>query len=236
MKAKIEIKYEALIIPILVLILMWVVYWGEFVSSIDLTRLGILPRTIKGLFGILFSPLLHSKTDLNHIINNSIPIYFSLVALFFFYQKIAYKTFFLSWIISGILTWLIAENEGSYHIGMSSVIYSLIVFLFVSGIIKKKLKYQAISLLIVISYGSLVWGIFPVEEKVSWQGHLSGVISGVLLALLFVEKELEPIRENPSFIPNQSIEEQLQKIKNTHSKNQQFSNQNITIEYTYIKK
>lgn len=236
MKSKIIVNYEILIVPILVLILTWIVFWGEFVSPIELTRLGILPRTLSGIFGIIFSPLLHSKTDIHHILNNSLPLFLALAALFFFYPKIAYKTFFLSWFISGFLTWLIAANEGSYHIGMSSVIYSLIIFLFVSGIIKKQLKYQAISLLIVLTYGSLVWGIFPVQEQVSWQGHLSGVITGVLLALLFVEKDVEPIREKPSFIPNQSIEEQLQEINNTHSKNQQISNQNITIEYTYIKK
>jgi len=206
MKSKISINYEIVIIPFLLISLMWIVYWGEFVSPIELTRLGILPRTLSGIFGVIFSPLLHSKTDINHIINNSIPIFLTLVALFFFYPKIAYKIFFLSWFISGFLTWLIAENEGSYHIGMSSIIYALIIFLFVSGIIKKQLKYQAISMLIILTYGSLVWGIFPVEEKVSWQGHLGGVITGVLLALLYVEQEKIIDRENPSYIPKENIE------------------------------
>jgi membrane associated rhomboid family serine protease len=129
------------------------------------------------------------------------------------------------------MTWLIAENEGSYHIGMSSVIYSLILFLFVSGIIKKQLKYQAISLLIVITYGSLVWGVFPVEEKVSWQGHLGGVITGILLALLYVEKEVEQMKEIPSFIENE-----LKNFDNEFKKNQLVSNSKTNINYEYIKK
>jgi len=215
---------------------MWVVYWGEFVSSIDLTRLGILPRTLSGIFGVLFSPLLHSKTDINHIINNSIPVFLSLVTLFFFYPQIAYKVFILSWLSSGILTWLIAENEGSYHIGMSGLIYALIVFLFISGIIKKQLKYQAISMLIVLTYGSLVWGIFPVEEKISWQGHLGGVITGVLLALLYVEKEEEQIKEIPSFIPRENIENELKHFDSEFKTNQHISNSNTNINYEYIKK
>ncbi len=236
MKLKFSINYEIIIIPFLVVVLMWVVFWGEFVSPIELTRLGILPRTLSGIFGIIFSPLLHSKTDINHIINNSIPIFLSLVTLFFFYPKIAYKVFFLSWFASGLMTWLIAENEGSYHIGMSSVIYSLILFLFVSGIIKKQLKYQAISLLIVITYGSLVWGVFPVEEKVSWQGHLGGVITGILLALLYVEKEVEQMKEIPSFIPRENIENELKNFDNEFKKNQLVSNSKTNINYEYIKK
>jgi membrane associated rhomboid family serine protease len=236
MKTKFIVNYEVLLIPFLIVSMMWVVYWGEFVSPIELTRLGILPRTMSGIFGILFSPLLHSKTDIHHIINNSIPIFVALAALFFFYPKIAYKTLILSWIISGFLTWLIAKNEGSFHIGMSSVIYSLIIFLFVGGIIKKQMKYQAISMLIVISYGSMVWGIFPVEEQVSWQGHLGGVITGVLLAFLYVEKEIETPKEKPSFIPIETIEKQLKNFEKDYKKNQQISNSNTKIEYTYVKK
>lgn len=236
MKSKISINFEVIIIPFLLVLLMWIVYWGEFVSPIELTRLGILPRTLSGVFGIIFSPLLHSKTDINHIINNSIPIFLTLITLFFFYPKIAYKILLLSWFISGFMTWLIAENEGSYHIGMSSIIYSLILFLFVSGIIKKQLKYQAISMLIVLTYGSLVWGIFPVEEKVSWQGHLGGMITGVLLALLYVEKELLLPKENPSFIPRENIEHQLKNYENEYLANQDISNSNTSIVYTYTKK
>jgi membrane associated rhomboid family serine protease len=236
MKLKFSINYEVIIIPFLLVLLMWVVYWGEFVSPIELTRLGILPRTLSGIFGIIFSPLLHSKTDINHIINNSIPIFLSLVTLFFFYPKIAYKVFLLSWFISGLMTWLIAENEGSFHIGMSSIIYSLILFLFVSGIIKKQLKYQAISMLIVLTYGSLVWGIFPVEEKVSWQGHLGGVITGVLLALLYVEKEVQEMKEIPSFIPRKNIENELKNFDNAFKTNQHISNSKTNINYEYIKK
>jgi hypothetical protein len=66
MKSKISINYEIVIIPFLLISLMWIVYWGEFVSPIELTRLGILPRTLSGIFGVIFSPLLHSKTDINH--------------------------------------------------------------------------------------------------------------------------------------------------------------------------
>jgi len=236
MKSKISINYEIVILPFLLISLMWIVYWGEFVSPIELTRLGILPRTLSGIFGVIFSPLLHSKTDINHIINNSIPIFLTLVTLFFFYPKIAYKIFFLSWFISGFLTWLIAENEGSYHIGMSSIIYALIIFLFVSGIIKKQLKYQAISMLIILTYGSLVWGIFPVEEKVSWQGHLGGVITGVLLALLYVEQGKIVKKENPSYMPRENAENQLKNYEKEYLRNQHISDSNTSITYMYIKK
>lgn len=91
-------------------------------------------------------------------------------------------------------------------------------------------------MLIVLTYGSLVWGIFPVEEKVSWQGHLGGVITGVLLALLYVEKEHVLPKENPSFITRENIEHQLKNYENEYLANQDISNSNTSIVYTYTKK
>ncbi len=182
---------EIFIYPTLLILLLWVIYWGEFNTPIDLVSLGIMPRTLGGLSGVFFSPLLHSTNDIYHLINNTFPIFILGVAILFYYRKIAFQVFFLSWLISGILTWFIAKNEGSYHIGISSVIYALICFLFLSGVLRRQKQLQAVSLLIVLLYGSLVWGIFPVEEKISWQGHLGGSIAGIFLAIYFYESPIK---------------------------------------------
>ena len=178
---------EIIIYPILLILILWVIYWGEFYAPIDLISLGIMPRTLGGLSGVFFSPLLHSTNDIFHLINNTFPIFILTIALLYYYRKIAFQVFFLSWFISGVLTWLIAKNEGSYHIGISSIIYALVCFLFFSGVFRKQKQLQAVSLLIVFLYGSLVWGVFPMEEKISWQGHLGGSIAGILLAVYYYE-------------------------------------------------
>jgi hypothetical protein len=34
-------------------------------------------------------------------------------------------------------------------------------------------------------YGYTVWYMFPIEQQVSWEGHISGFICGIMLAWYF---------------------------------------------------
>lgn len=179
---------EAIMYPVLLLVLMWSVYLFQRIAPTPLYQWGILPHEISGLRGVLFSPLLHSTSDFWHIVNNSTPIAILLGTLIYFYREIAAKVFFISWLSSGILVWTFAENNGAYHIGMSSVIYALAGFLFISGTLRKYRPLQAISLFVTFMYGSMIWGLFPVQERVSWEGHLTGFMTGIVLAILFKEK------------------------------------------------
>lgn len=144
-----------------------------------------MPGDASTLKGILFMPVLHSKSGFEHILNNSLPTAVLLGAIIFYYRKIAFKVFFISWIVTGLGLWLFATNNNSYHIGMSGVIYAMAGFLFTSGVIRKYLPLQAISLFVAFIYGSMIWGIFPTEAHVSWEGHLSGLVVGVTLAFLY---------------------------------------------------
>lgn len=176
---------QAFFYAFLVVAAMWLMYWAEHLFRFDFYTLGVLPRSLEGLKGILFMPLIHSETDFHHILNNSVPTFFLLTALVYFYKEIALKVFLSGWILTGIMLWIYAENKGSYHIGMSGLVYLLAGFLFVSGVLRKFLPLQAISLFVVFLYGSMIWGIFPMEEKISWEGHLMGLIIGVFLAFWF---------------------------------------------------
>lgn len=175
-----------------VLIIMWVVYWSDYLFVYDFHKLGVLPKTSNGLKGVFFMPWIHSHDDIRHLLNNSIPSFLLLTLLFYSYQEIALRIFLLSWLATGFLLWAFAKNNGAYHIGMSGIIYSLAAFLFTSGVLRKYLPLQALSLFIVFIYGSMIWGIFPTEQHISWEGHLSGMLVGIFLA--FYYRKLGPQR------------------------------------------
>jgi membrane associated rhomboid family serine protease len=168
-------------IPIIVVFLMWFVYWVEIKFSLNFTRFGVYPRTLTGLKGILFSPFIHSGTK--HLFNNSIPIFVFIAMLFYFYQEIALKIILLGSLLTGVLTWLIG-GEG-YHVGMSGVVYLLFSFIFFSGIFRKHFRLISVSLVVIFLYGSMFWYVFPIEKGISWEGHLSGLIVGLLFSITY---------------------------------------------------
>lgn len=178
-------SFEAFFYPTLLLLSMWLVFWAEHLFRYDFHLLGVLPRSLEGIKGILFMPFIHSAYDIAHIVNNSMPVFFLLAALIYFYRDIALRVFLFGWLFTGAFLWMYAQNKGAYHIGMSGIIYMLAAFLFTSGVIRKFKPLQAISLFIIFAYGSMVWGIFPLKEHVSWEGHFVGAASGILLAFAY---------------------------------------------------
>jgi membrane associated rhomboid family serine protease len=174
--------FLSILIPAIFVILMWLVKAIEVLFEIDLTSLGIYPLKAKGLPGIFLSPFIHS--DLRHLFNNSLPLFLLSVALFFFYSEVALKVFSLTYLLTGLLVWL--GGRDAWHIGASGLVYGLASFLFFSGIIRRYFRLIALSLLIVFLYGEMVWGIFPgVYQNVSWESHMLGVFSGIVLAIIY---------------------------------------------------
>lgn len=182
---------ETIFYPVLVLVIMWLVFWADHLfPDIPFYQYGVLPHDWSKWYGIIGMPWIHSKNDIEHIVNNSFPVVVLLAALIYYYRAVALRVFLLLWLITGLGVWVFAVNSHSYHIGMSGVIYGLVGFLFVSGVLRKYKPLQAISLFVVFVYGSMIWGIFPMKAHVSWEGHLSGLIGGVFLAFLY--KEIGP--------------------------------------------
>ena len=167
--------------PLLFVLLMWLVKLLEFISGGDFTRFGVFPRKIAGLIGVLFSPFIHG--DWMHLFNNSLPVLFLGAVLFYFYKPVAYKVFFLIYFISNI--WLWALGRPAYHIGASGIVYGLATFIFFSGIFRRHIPLMVLSLLVTFLYGSLVWGIFPISYRISFEGHLTGAVAGLILAIMY---------------------------------------------------
>jgi membrane associated rhomboid family serine protease len=172
----------SMIIPGIFVFLMWLVKIIEVLFEIDLSSYGIYPMTARGLPGILFSPFIHA--DFTHLFNNSIPLFFLSLALFYFYSEVALKVFIWTFFLTGLFVWI--AGRAAWHIGASGLVYGLASYLFFSGIIRRYFRLIALSLLIVFLYGSMVWGLFPgVYKNVSWESHMLGFFSGVVLAVWY---------------------------------------------------
>ncbi len=172
----------SLIIPGTFIFFMWMVKIIEVLFGTNFSNYGIYPLSLRGLPGIIFSPFIHA--DFKHLFNNSLPLLFLSLALFYFYSEIALKVFLWTYLLTGILVWFGGRN--AWHIGASGIVYGLASFLFFSGIIRKYFRLIALSLLIVFLYGQMVWGSFPdVYKNVSWESHMLGVFSGIVLAVWY---------------------------------------------------
>jgi membrane associated rhomboid family serine protease len=191
----------SLVFPGFFLFLLWAVKFFEVSMDLSFVGGGVYPRRVSGLKGIIFSPLIHG--DWKHLVDNSMPVFFLSVALFYFYRDIAYKIWLLIYFIAGILLWCLGRP--AYHIGASGLIYGLAAFLFVSGVIRRVRSLMAISLLVVFWYGSMVWGLLPFDFEVSFEAHITGAVTGVVLA--FVYRDQGPLPETASFDDEETEEE-----------------------------
>ena len=168
-------------IPVLYVVGIWFIYWVEIYFNFNFNKYGVLPRDIVGLRGVVFTHFIHS--DANHLFNNSVPLFVLLLSLFYFYKDIAYRVLIYGGLLSGLLTWFIARE--SYHIGASGIVYLLFSFVFFSGIIRKHYRLVSLSLIVIFLYGSMIWYVLPIKDGMSWEGHLSGLVVGLLFAIFY---------------------------------------------------
>ncbi|MEL6975275.1 MAG: rhomboid family intramembrane serine protease [Bacteroidota bacterium] len=188
MKQEVPLSNQVLLYPLTFVLILWTVYWVEVRFGLNLNTFGIYPRDLEGLRGILLSPFIHGSVE--HLFNNSIPIVVLTAFLFHFYRNVAFKVLFFGMLLSGLITWGIGRS--SYHIGASGIIYVLASFIFFKGIFSRYYRWIALSLIVVFIYGSLIWYVFPIKDGISWEGHLGGFLTGLILAIfLKVEQPRE---------------------------------------------
>lgn len=237
-------------VPLFSVLFLWFVYWLQIRFDFDFAENGILPRTFSGLLGVIFSPFIHS--DIEHLYNNSIPLLVLLSALFFFYSKEAIGILVFGILLSGGLTWLIGREN--YHIGVSGLIYVLVSFIFFKGLQTQYYRLVALSLTVVVLYGGMVWYVFPkIDETVSWEGHLSGLITGFALTFFYKKTEFKKVIkydwERPDYDPSedkfmQRFDEngnfvnlpKLEIIEENQSENAPFFQSNSNVVYDFIEK
>lgn len=176
---------RAALLSLLLTGLPWVAFLADGMFDLRLRRYGLRPLEEWGLTGIWTMPFLHG--DVDHLMSNTPSLFLLCFGLFLFYRRTAWRILFCLYGASGMLTWLMGR-PGPVHIGASGLAYALAAFHFTSGLIKKAPQQMAFALLVAFLYGGYVWAFFPMlyqGTNISWEGHLSGLMAGILFAFYF---------------------------------------------------
>lgn len=176
---------QSLFISAIWILILWFIWGIGYFTNSSLAHWGILPRKASGLIGIISSPFIHSASY-DHLLSNSVPLFILWSSVHYFYRPISWRVLGSIVLITGIWVW--AAARPAYHIGASGVVYGLAFFLFFSGVFRKDRVSLAIALIVVMFYGGMVWGVFPNRPNVSWEAHLFGALSGILLAYFYRNK------------------------------------------------
>ncbi len=187
----------------LFLVLIWGVYGINEVYALGWRSWGNHPREWDHVWGVFTYPFLHG--DMDHLWNNTATFFTLNSLLFYFYRSIALRIWTALFLISGIGLWVFAQ--GGNHIGASGVNYGLAAFLFSSGVFRKSQLLLRVSLVVAFLYGGMVWWMLPIDEHISWEGHIAGAATGVLLAWFARNKGPLPDLSLPEPEPNEPLPE-----------------------------
>jgi membrane associated rhomboid family serine protease len=172
---------DALLWSSIFILLFIISFYGSRYMNVSLSNLGVEPRSWNALFHMPTMLFVHASPE--HLWNNVLAFFILTTTLFFFYYEIAIPVFLIMWVFSPIILFVIGREN--VHVGASVLIYAEFAFLFFSGIFRRNLNTKRISMAVGFVYGYTVWYMFPIEQQVSWEGHISGFICGILLAWFY---------------------------------------------------
>ncbi len=168
--------------------LLWLVHLMNWGLELDPRPFGLRPREWLGLIGVVTAPLVHA--DFAHLVANSVPLVVVGAALLFLYPHSTLRVLPAVYLGSGLLVWMFGRD--SVHLGASGLVYGLVGYVFVAGLLRRDRRAIAASLLVAFLYGSLAWGVLPIQPGVSWETHLAAGAIGVLLALALRKLDVAP--------------------------------------------
>jgi membrane associated rhomboid family serine protease len=155
--------------------ILWTIFIFDAVFGLRLGRFGLRPGSVSGLIGILSAPLLHGSFQ--HLLSNTIPLLVSLTATLYLYPASSVRVIPLLWLGSGAI----------------GLIYGMLAYVFVGGILRRDMRSVSVSLLVGFLYGSMIWGVLPIRPNMSWEMHLGGAMMGCLLAILYRRWDQVPL-------------------------------------------
>lgn len=168
---------------------LWAIHLLDWGLALELRRFGVRPRELAGLPGILLAPLLHG--GFSHLVGNSLPLLVLGTGMLYLYPNSAVKVLPAVYLGPGIAVWMLAKT-GSVHAGASGLVYGLFSYILAAGLIRRDRRAIAASLLVCFLYGTLVWGVLPIEPGVSWETHLAAALIGLALAIVLRRLDVPP--------------------------------------------
>ena len=168
--------------------LIWFIQLLNWGLDLGLERFGVRPRELAGLPGILLAPLLHG--GFSHLFANSLPLLVLGTGMLHLYPNSALKVIPAVYLGPGIAVWLFAR--ASVHVGASGLVYGLVSYIFVAGLIRRDTRAIAASLLVCFLYGTLAWGVLPINPGVSWETHVAAALIGLALAVALRRLDIPP--------------------------------------------
>jgi len=161
--------------------ILWLIKIIETLLDINFSGFGVYPGEARGLIGILTAPLIHK--DFRHLFSNSVPLIFLGTGILYLYRKASLRVFAWIYIFSGLGVWIFARP--AFHIGASGLVYGYVLFIFFCGLLRKEPPAIALALIVTFLYGSIIWGVLPLDAELSWESHLSGSIIGIVCAIFY---------------------------------------------------
>ncbi len=162
-------------------VLLYLVEVADLLIPANLEQNGVIPRSVSGLDGIIWAPLLHGEWS--HLLGNTLPfLVFAFLAMANGITQWAVVTGTI-WVVSGVGVWLVGESD-SVTIGASGLCFGWLAFLLVRGVFNRSVAQLVVAALLLLYWGSMLFGVLPGDPRISWQGHLFGAVGGVLAAWL----------------------------------------------------
>ena len=169
-------------------LLLWLIQLVNWGLDLGLERFGIRPRQLGALPGVLIAPLLHS--GFAHLTANSLPLLVLGTGMLYLYPNSSLTVIPAVYLGPGVAVWLFARE--SVHIGASGLVYGLVSYVFLAGVIRRDRRAVAASLLVYFLYGTLAWGVLPITRGVSWETHLAAALIGLMLAVFLRRLDIPP--------------------------------------------
>ncbi|WP_328391384.1 rhomboid family intramembrane serine protease [Nocardia sp. NBC_00416] len=168
---------QAGVLTVAFLVLLYLIEAVDAMIDFSIDRAaGIEPRDIDGLDGIFFAPLLHHGWD--HLIGNTLPVLILGFLTLATGIRRGLAATAIVWVVAGVGTWL-TGGAGSVHVGASSLVFGWLTYLICRGWFARQIGQIVVGLVVLVLYGSVLWGVLPGQDGISWQGHLFGAMGGL---------------------------------------------------------
>ncbi|MFG3225232.1 rhomboid family intramembrane serine protease [Kitasatospora sp. NPDC048194] len=160
----------------------WSVQVVNWLDDYGLSReYGLRSQRVDDLPEMFTMPFLHGSWE--HISNNSWPLF----VLGFLAAYRGMRRFLLASLVimvsGGLLVWLLERPE-AVTVGASGMVYGYLGYVVLRGVLDRRVLDAAVGIAVAALYSSLLIGVLPVTQGVSWLGHLGGLIGGLAAAVL----------------------------------------------------